>query len=881
MVAQMTAYLNPLPDQLLATRLNNYRLLAREIIDGAREDGFSSQEYLAQLLLKAHLASGSTTELALSADVATVIAATNSRLLSLTAQTGIEFLNDVVRVKKVVQTSVVDGIGHLVRGLLSPSEFIESHTDTGLETQIAAAEIGNVAAIEAAVSDVTQAAPQDTTFNFVVRLLRPSVTPVTVFYQTADGTAVAADGDYTPTSGSVEFAPGVTEQTIGVPVSTSASIDNRNFQLVLTDAANAWFADSIGIGTIVGIDDDDFVPSPIETGAPNDGDGNLDGIADAIQSNVASLPGADTTDVVSLLTTIGTTITQGSVQSARSVALPDGAESAFGQFELTVSGDDPSVVDFVFENEQPINAWYRLIADPASQSPHWERFLYDGEQGAELIDADGNQLIERARLHFGSEDLASEIVSTTVPAVIEKQIVELIGTEGNDRFNISWINHTGQVTVHNRSQHLGSFDALFIAAIAIDALAGNDRVLVDRAVSIPIRVEAGPGNDMIWTGSGNDEILGGPGRDKIFARGGDDRIDGGDGNDLIFAGAGDDQVQAGDGRDVVFGGDGNDTIDGGDDRDVLSGQAGNDIIDGGDGRNRILGGSGDDLLIGGAENDAIYGGIGDDVLRGGDGNDRLSGNDGDDQLYGEAGNDRLRGDQGSDELDGGDGNDYLYGASGDDLILAGPGNDLGRGGFGNDRLEGGPGNDRLRGDHGDDALFGGPGKDSLFGGPGDDEIDQGDDDEIGEGEQLISFQQLNPTLYARDINRDGRITALDALLVINRLARERSASINPTSEADSSYDANGDDRVSALDALSVINYLGRDSQRDRSQANLMESLDLGAEEISPSHVKNVSTELEGVANDLALALLADEQENQQWVDHLISHLDSFIATRKI
>ena len=194
MVAQMTAYLDPPPDQLLATHLDNYRLLAREIVDKAKEDDFLGQEFLAQLLLKAHLVSGSTTDLALSSDVATVNAATNSRLLSLTAQTGIEFLNDVVRVKKVVQSSVVEGIEQLVTRLLSADEFIETHTDAGLEAQIDAIEIGNVAAIEAAVSDVTQSAPQDTTFNFVVRLLRPSVTPVSVFYQTADGTAIAADG---------------------------------------------------------------------------------------------------------------------------------------------------------------------------------------------------------------------------------------------------------------------------------------------------------------------------------------------------------------------------------------------------------------------------------------------------------------------------------------------------------------------------------------------------------------------------------------------------------------------------------------------------------------------------------------------------------------
>ncbi len=68
-----------------------------------------------------------------------------------------------------------------------------------------------------------------------------------------------------------------------------------------------------------------------------------------------------------------------------------------------------------------------------------------------------------------------------------------------------------------------------------------------------------------------------------------------------------------------------------------------------------------------------------------------------------------------------------------------------------------------------------------------------------------------------DINRDGGVTALDALLIINRLSSQANSLASGETAAASSlptsmnYDANGDGKVSALDALQVINYISRNS----------------------------------------------------------------------
>lgn len=69
-----------------------------------------------------------------------------------------------------------------------------------------------------------------------------------------------------------------------------------------------------------------------------------------------------------------------------------------------------------------------------------------------------------------------------------------------------------------------------------------------------------------------------------------------------------------------------------------------------------------------------------------------------------------------------------------------------------------------------------------------------------------------------DINADGHVTALDALLVINELGR-RAYSVGPSGELHDAvrdidefpavyYDQNGDEKVTAIDALAAINAIG-------------------------------------------------------------------------
>jgi hypothetical protein len=68
-------------------------------------------------------------------------------------------------------------------------------------------------------------------------------------------------------------------------------------------------------------------------------------------------------------------------------------------------------------------------------------------------------------------------------------------------------------------------------------------------------------------------------------------------------------------------------------------------------------------------------------------------------------------------------------------------------------------------------------------------------------------------LLRQDVDNDGRVTPIDALLVINEMSREllEGEQVSARSGLASSYytDVNGDFTTSALDALNVINYLRR------------------------------------------------------------------------
>ncbi len=90
---------------------------------------------------------------------------------------------------------------------------------------------------------------------FTVALSQAQEDVVTVQYNTADGTATVANGDYVASSGTLTFAPGTTVQTVTVAVTGDTTVEpNETFSVNLSNAVGAALFTSSATGTILNDD---------------------------------------------------------------------------------------------------------------------------------------------------------------------------------------------------------------------------------------------------------------------------------------------------------------------------------------------------------------------------------------------------------------------------------------------------------------------------------------------------------------------------------------------------------------------------------------------------------------------------------------------------
>ena len=101
---------------------------------------------------------------------------------------------------------------------------------------------------------VTEGDSGTTNAAFTVTLSSASANPVTVAYATANGSATAGS-DYTATSGTLTFAPGVTSQTVNVSVlGDTVGESNETFTVALSNPSGATIVRGTATGTITNDD---------------------------------------------------------------------------------------------------------------------------------------------------------------------------------------------------------------------------------------------------------------------------------------------------------------------------------------------------------------------------------------------------------------------------------------------------------------------------------------------------------------------------------------------------------------------------------------------------------------------------------------------------
>ncbi|MEO1526164.1 MAG: dockerin type I domain-containing protein [Planctomycetota bacterium] len=400
-----------------------------------------------------------------------------------------------------------------------------------------------------------------------------------------------------------------------------------------------------------------------------------------------------------------------------------------------------------------------------------------------------------------------------------------------------------------------------------DFLIGDDGEILDfDGAFYVINVLGGSGADHIEAGDGDDWVHGVGGDDTLFGESGNDHVIGGedadqifgqDGNDWLEGGLGDDFLEGNAGNDWIGGGRGADWIDGGADGDELHSHdtggfepwhvsyveteddGAEDVIFGRGGNDEIIGGIGNDLIDAGTGADGVIGGLGDDRIDAGLGNDEIDVSFGSDTVVGQWGDDtisvgsdlfeRIDGQHGAktvaaDQFSNDATNQLVYRGTGATLDLADAAVALKLSDIDRINAESASGfritldrksvvqitdeSNTLRLDLNGtaDASLDGEWQEQ-----GTIQIDGVTYRRLTSGPATLVVTDLktqhNGSL-PHDVNGDGEITPLDALLVINAIGRGKTIAALTPDAGLPQWDVNGDNLITPVDALRVINEIG-------------------------------------------------------------------------
>jgi parallel beta-helix repeat protein len=133
--------------------------------------------------------------------------------------------------------------------------------ETSEFSQVFVAAVPAVPSLSISSVSVTEGNAGTVNAVFTVTLSEASSQTVTVNFTTVDGTALTADNDYQPASGTLTFDPGQTTKTITVLVNGDTIIENdETFTVNLSNPQNATIASGAGTGAIQ--NDDAPPPAP-------------------------------------------------------------------------------------------------------------------------------------------------------------------------------------------------------------------------------------------------------------------------------------------------------------------------------------------------------------------------------------------------------------------------------------------------------------------------------------------------------------------------------------------------------------------------------------------------------------------------------------------
>jgi hypothetical protein len=140
------------------------------------------------------------------------------------------------------------------------------------------------------------------------------------------------------------------------------------------------------------------------------------------------------------------------------------------------------------------------------------------------------------------------------------------GTSGDDSIVVSRDPHRRGMLLVTVNGFSNVVDSTSVKRITVNALEGNDSVLVSQSAGVittPTNLIGGRGNDTLSGGDGPDAVLGGPGDDLLRGGGGRDVVEGHAGNDTVYGGLGRDVITGDAGADLLYTGGERDKADAG------------------------------------------------------------------------------------------------------------------------------------------------------------------------------------------------------------------------------------------------------------------------------------------------------------------------------
>jgi Ca2+-binding RTX toxin-like protein len=620
------------------------------------------------------------------------------------------------------------------------------------------------------------------THSFNVSLSNTSSQSISVNFNTADGTATVADGDYTNASGNLIFNPGETQKTITVNSNGDNKYEtNETFNLNLSNPINATITNAAAVGTI---NNDDSLPtisiSDFRQNEGNSGTTNFNFAVtlsnpsyQTVSVNYAtadgiSVAGTDYNSASGVLTFNPGETTKNITVAVNGNTLVETNKNFLVNLSNAVNGaivDNQAVGTIVNDDNTPVGNSINKTGDEDSTISFTAADFtskFSNSNGASLSKIKVTTLPSNGTLQLGSSNVTvNQDISLTELANL--RFIPVANWNGNTSFN--WLGFDGanyasadatvnltvnpvndapvvNLTVNNQNATVNSlFNFTFAADTFKDIDVGDNltySATLTNGNSLPSWLNFNPSSrNFVGTPTANDV-----GTFNIFLKATDSGMKSVNlPFSLTVAGAAVTPEDADCFASKIVRPDINNlpgvsvalnSVD-----NSQSGTDGNNFLIGSDRNDALYGNDGDDLLLGRTGNDNLFGGKGKDSLFGGEGRDWIAGNEGEDLINGNLGDDFVNGNQGNDTVYGGQGNDFVRGGQDNDLLLGDKGDDTLDGDKGNDTIFGGGSDastnsdkDLIFGGSGDDLLFGNTGNDSIFAEDGNDAVYAGKDDDI-------------------------------------------------------------------------------------------------------------------------------------------------------